>query len=241
MRNLQEKNRRGFTLVEVLVVVGIISLLATIVIVNMRAPQIRAKLQATKADILLLETAIEQYKSDLGSYPPRDKLIRALEQGLAGSIRWKGPYFDFKDSRVAFTSPTGEVLNKYRDRGIKQLSFYDGTNAELFVLPPSGEVYIDHFDRPIVYVPSRDYEPTNAMVDENETFYGNFQIYSFGHDGHSFLDAGRLHLLLWDDNIDNDQDGLTDRADNMDTTRTAPAAPGIAAPEAVEDDIANWE
>ena len=66
MKNLTKK---GFTLVELLVVISIIGLLSTIAIVSLGSA--RAKSRDTKriADMKQISTALEQYYSDLGGYP----------------------------------------------------------------------------------------------------------------------------------------------------------------------------
>lgn len=62
--------RRGFTLVEVLVVVGIIAMLLALVapaVVNARTSARRA---AIKTEITMLHTALVNYKNEYGSFPP---------------------------------------------------------------------------------------------------------------------------------------------------------------------------
>jgi len=66
----------GFTLVELLVVLAIIGLLTTVVVINVLPMQGRAQVQKAKADIALLEQALELWRIDSGRYP-------APEEGLA--------------------------------------------------------------------------------------------------------------------------------------------------------------
>jgi prepilin-type N-terminal cleavage/methylation domain-containing protein len=67
----RKKNpQRGFTLVELLIVVAIIGILATIVIVNVVAVKIRARDAQRKSDLAQLQSAFEFYRADLGTYPP---------------------------------------------------------------------------------------------------------------------------------------------------------------------------
>jgi len=63
-------NRRGFTLVEILVVVGIIGLLAAILTPVVMQSLTKARNAAIKAEIDMLHTAIMNYKSEYGSFPP---------------------------------------------------------------------------------------------------------------------------------------------------------------------------
>lgn len=60
---------RGFTLVELLVVVAIIGILVAIAVVNYVLAQVRAKVSQCKADMRTVETALEWYRSDNGEYP----------------------------------------------------------------------------------------------------------------------------------------------------------------------------
>lgn len=60
---------QGFTLVELLVVVAIISILASIALPNFQNAQIKAKVTAAFAEMRSLATAIEAYQLDHNTYP----------------------------------------------------------------------------------------------------------------------------------------------------------------------------
>lgn len=82
----------GFTLLELLVVLGIIVLLATLV-----APQVlrylgKARTDAARAQISAISTALELYALDNGGFPAQQSGLTALIQPPAGQARWKGPY-----------------------------------------------------------------------------------------------------------------------------------------------------
>jgi general secretion pathway protein G len=82
----------GFTLLELLVVLGIIVLLATLV-----APQVlrylgQARTDAAKAQIGAVSTALELYALDTGTFPPQQAGLVALIQAPQGATKWKGPY-----------------------------------------------------------------------------------------------------------------------------------------------------
>lgn len=69
---------KGFTLIEVMVVVVIIAILAAIVVPRiMRRPE-QAKKVAAREDILAIENAMDLYKLDNGFYPSTDQGIQAL-------------------------------------------------------------------------------------------------------------------------------------------------------------------
>jgi len=77
----------GFTLVEVMVVIVIIGLLATVVVINVLPSQDKAMVEKARADILILEQALEMYKLDNMSYPTTDQGLEALVTPPAGLAR----------------------------------------------------------------------------------------------------------------------------------------------------------
>lgn len=74
-------NRRredGFTLIELMVVIVIIGLLATVVVLNVLPAQDKAMRTKARADIALIEQAAELYRLDALRYPPS---LAALSTG----------------------------------------------------------------------------------------------------------------------------------------------------------------
>jgi prepilin-type N-terminal cleavage/methylation domain-containing protein len=62
--------KRAFTLVELLIVVGIIAILASIGLVNFLEAQVRSKVSRTRADMRVLASAVEIYATDNNAYTP---------------------------------------------------------------------------------------------------------------------------------------------------------------------------
>lgn len=85
------KDRRGFTLVELLVVMVIIGLLAALVGPRLFPKLGKGKQAAAKAQIELLGQALDQFRLDTGRYPTTQEGLNALMVN-PGIDRWDGPY-----------------------------------------------------------------------------------------------------------------------------------------------------
>lgn len=77
----------GFTLVELMVVIVIVGLLATVVMINVMPSQDRAMAEKARADVSVLEQAIETYRLDNLSYPRTEDGLEALLRPPAGLVR----------------------------------------------------------------------------------------------------------------------------------------------------------
>jgi general secretion pathway protein G len=71
---------RGFTLIEIMVVVVIIGLLAAFILPNVFGNVIKAQIAKVKGDIQGIETALTMYKLDNYKYPSTDLGLAALVQ-----------------------------------------------------------------------------------------------------------------------------------------------------------------
>lgn len=70
----------GFTLVELMVVIVIIGLLATVVVINVLPSQDRAMVEKARADVRLLEQGLEMYRMDNLSYPSTEQGLESLRE-----------------------------------------------------------------------------------------------------------------------------------------------------------------
>jgi len=91
------RRARGFTLIEIMVVVIIIGLLAAVIVPTVVSKVDDAKVSKAKADIQALETAITEFRLDNSKYP-------TSEQGLAALV----------------TKPTDPSINHWRPGGYLQ-------------------------------------------------------------------------------------------------------------------------
>jgi len=82
---------RGFTLIEIMVVVVIIGLLAAVIVPQVIDKVEEARVAKTKQDIQAIETALTMYRLDNSKYPSTDQGLRALtEQPSDPSVRhWR--------------------------------------------------------------------------------------------------------------------------------------------------------
>ena len=89
-----KKNRQGFTLIEIMLVVIIIGILAAMVIPNFVGRGEEARRTAAKADVESnLSAALDLYEVDNGKYPTTEQGLAALlEKPSPAPNKWNGPY-----------------------------------------------------------------------------------------------------------------------------------------------------
>lgn len=93
------KKQRGFTLIEMLIVIAVIGTLASIVVVSGNAARKKARIAQTLVDLGQVKLALEAYQSEYGKYP--------VSTGGIGV--WDGLYSSYGDSSpnwIAGLTPT---------------------------------------------------------------------------------------------------------------------------------------
>ena len=90
-RRVEGRRERGFTLIEIMVVVVIIGLLAAIVAPNLIGNIDRAAVTRARADIRTIDNALNLYRLDNFRYPSSDEGLQALvtNPGAASAPNWK--------------------------------------------------------------------------------------------------------------------------------------------------------
>lgn len=124
----QIKSERGFTLLELLVVMVIIGLLTAYVGPKFFSQVGKSEIKMAQAQIDALEKALHQYRLDVGHYPSTENGLAALMAQPNDEPRWQGPYL----SKAAPQDPWGRPY-VYK---------YPGDNAEfdLFSMGKDGQV-----------------------------------------------------------------------------------------------------
>jgi general secretion pathway protein G len=97
-RKTATQSEQGFTLIEMLVALGIIVLVATIATPQVMRYMGKARTETARAQISAISTALELYSLDLGGFPQQQLGLQALMQNSSASARWKGPYLKRADA-----------------------------------------------------------------------------------------------------------------------------------------------
>lgn len=78
MQSRQQGRQSGFTLLEVMVVIVILGVLASLVVPNLLGNKEKADTQKSVSDIIAIENALDMYKLDNSTYPTTDQGLEAL-------------------------------------------------------------------------------------------------------------------------------------------------------------------
>jgi len=116
--SLSSFRARGFTLLELLVVMVIIGLLAGYVGPKFFGQIGKSEVKAAKAQIDALTKSLDQYRLDVGRYPSTDQGLAVLVARPADEPKWAGPYL----SKAVPKDPWG---NDYQYRSPGEHGEYD--------------------------------------------------------------------------------------------------------------------
>lgn len=88
----------GFTLLELLIVIAILGLLATVSIVQLSGHLGHARTDSAKLQVEQLSMALDLFRIDIGRLPTTDEGLRALLEAPSNIDNWRGPYLKKVDS-----------------------------------------------------------------------------------------------------------------------------------------------
>jgi general secretion pathway protein G len=93
----RKRNRRGFTLMEVLLVLAILVILGSLVGVGIMRMQKNAYINTARSQVSMLEDVVNAYSIDIGSAPTTQQGLNALVSApsdLKNPAKWQGPYLE---------------------------------------------------------------------------------------------------------------------------------------------------
>ena len=88
----RKKKEKGFSLIELLIVMVIMGLLAALVGPRMFGKVGKSKQNAARSQMALFETALDTYRLDVGKYPSTEQGLPALRTKPSDEEKWDGPY-----------------------------------------------------------------------------------------------------------------------------------------------------
>ena len=91
---LSKNHSRGFTLLEMMIVVIVIGILAATIIPQFMGTTHDAKVSAAKAQVAEIESAVERFNNQMDRYPTAEEGLSALVNPPSGddATKWRGPY-----------------------------------------------------------------------------------------------------------------------------------------------------
>ncbi len=92
MMKRNRTGRKGFTLVELLVVILILAVLAALIVPQLMGRGAQAKVAAAQTDISTLSGMLQLYRMDTDRYPTSEEGLEALRSQPGDVNGWKGPY-----------------------------------------------------------------------------------------------------------------------------------------------------
>jgi general secretion pathway protein G len=92
VRSHLRRNDAGYTLLELLVVMGILAILTAFATPQLMGYFSKAKTQSVQLQIENINTALELYYMENGAYPSTNAGLKALVEATPEAPRWNGPY-----------------------------------------------------------------------------------------------------------------------------------------------------
>jgi general secretion pathway protein G len=129
---VKSSRRKGFTLVELLVVIVVLAVLAAIVLPKFMDSSTRSKESSLKTDLKLMRNAVSLFQADIGKYPnsladlaETDKAaVKGNDGAVVSGTDWHGPYLEtvptdpVGGAAFTYTKATGKVVSSTSGNGL---------------------------------------------------------------------------------------------------------------------------
>ena len=131
-------DRKGFTLIEIIIVVIILSLIATLVVPNFFKKVEQSKQKIARTQIAMIEQAVNLFKVDTGRYPTTSEGLSVLIHPPSNANNWDGPYLEKgipKDPwklDYLYTYPGKNYIFEIKSLGADGKEGGEGENRDIF-------------------------------------------------------------------------------------------------------------
>ncbi|MFN0057991.1 MAG: type II secretion system protein [Planctomycetota bacterium] len=216
MTSATGSSRQGFTLIELMVVISIMLVLASLVFVGIRSAYAKARISRSKSLIERLATATTEYQSTVGSYPP-DGIDSAvvtpdgtrLMSGAALTFALTSPRPKFRRLATGELQLTGEE-EAVLELGKKDYMTMDGDDLAREVVDAwSQPVHYDNVQGGyneqsdesfhLIVFPGhgKDARESEFVAQKGPQNIGRFDIWSHGVSGHSIDENPKFAITNW--------------------------------------------
>lgn len=166
MKNFNLAKRRGFTLVELLVVIGIIGLLSSIILFSVSEVRKQARDKQRMTDLKQMELALELYKEAFGEYPKPDAGCYQAEKwhGWVNEVGWATWYVQCDraagEEWAAGLTPTfiptlpTDPHSTWDPVGYQYIVSNDGDSYKLWIYNGFESLTIDDYDHEFARCPA---------------------------------------------------------------------------------------